>query len=285
LVYSSGVLAELAAAAAPQTVLYGGFCLLPAGFAQWESLAGGGVTGLRPSPVASLGAIQVVPREVFFRVQAFDEFFKVWGVEDYDLNRRLEQAGCAIRRPSLSPVYHQWHPSGSAPEMPTGWLEAMNFHCLTGFAKEGYDRQAWGRCLDASLRPSCRISAGDSAVKHYALPRWQRSAISWLPVDFPGINAWEKILFIRQYLGDFVAAKSGEVFVCEVHRSFKIKIWELLGHTVLRHLCRPIAGRRYFEYRREARDIIWYTIAFSGLVADYSIKEKPRVTRYILVRK
>jgi hypothetical protein len=205
-------------------------------------------------------------------------------VEDYDLNRRLEQAGCTVRRlSSLSPIYHQWHASGSAPEMPTGWLEVMNFHCLTGFAPGGSDPRPWGLCLDASLRPSRRIDPRDAAVKRYELPAWRRSEA--LPVEHPGLNAWEKILFMRKFLGDFAAAKPGDVFVCEVHHSFRIKIWELLSRTVLRHLCRPIGGRRYFEYRKEARDVIWYTIALSGLVADYTIAEERTATRYILVRK
>jgi glycosyltransferase involved in cell wall biosynthesis len=282
LVYSHAVLAELAAAAEAKSVLQGGFHLLPRDFSEWERLSGGEVAGLRPGPDGSIGAIQLAPRERFFQVRGFDEFFRVWGVEDYDLNRRLEKAGCTVRRLALSPIYHQWHPSGSAPEMPAGWLEVMNFHCLTGFAPGGREQRPWGVCLDARLRPSRRIDPRDPAIKRYELPAWRSAA---LPVEYPGLNAWEKILFMRKFLGDFAAAKSGEVFVCEVHSSFRIKIWELLGRTVLRHLCRPVGGRRYFEYRREARDVIWYTIVLSGLVADYNIMEERRVTRYSLVRK
>jgi GT2 family glycosyltransferase len=283
LIYSNAVLAELAAAAEPKAVLLGGFLLLPSDFGQWERLPKGDVTGLRAGPTGSIGAVQLAPRDMFFQVRGFDEFFKVWGVEDFDLNRRLEQAGCTVRRRSLSPIYHQWHPSGSAPEMPAGWLEVMNFHCLTGFAREGREQQPWGVCLDAGLRPSRRVDPRDSAVKRYELPAWRRSAV--LPVEYPGLNAWEKILFMRKFLGDFAGAKGGEVFVCEVRSSFRIKIWELLGRTVLRHLCRPVGGRRYFEYQREARDVIWYTIALSDLVADYDIADERDVTRYILVRK
>jgi glycosyltransferase involved in cell wall biosynthesis len=283
LVYSHAVLGELAAAAEPKSVLQGGFYLLPRGFGQWERLPAGDVAGLRAGPASSIGAVQLAPREMFFRVRGFDEFYKVWGVEDYDLNRRLEQAGCIVRRLSLSPIYHQWHASASAPEMPAGWLEVMNFRSLTGFARDGGEPLPWGLRLDASLRPSRRVDLRDSAAKRCQLPAWRRSAA--LPVAYPGLNAWEKILFMREFLGAFAAAKSGEVFVCEVNRSFRIKIWELLSRTVLRHLCRPIGGRRYFEYPREARDVIWYTIALSGLVADYNIVEERTVTRYVLVRK
>jgi hypothetical protein len=283
LVYSSGVLAELIAAAAPKTILHGGFYLLPPGFDQWGRLAEGGITDLKPGPGGSLGAIQLLSRAAFVAVQGFDEFFKIWGVEDYDLNRRLEQAGCASRRLTLPPIYHQWHASAGAPEMPRAWLEVMNFHSLTGVGPAAPDRGSWGLCLKPGLRPSRQIDPEDPAVPRHLLPAWRRSPL--LPVEYPGLNAWEKILFMRKYLGDFVAAKSGEALICEVHSSLRIKIWQLLARTVLRHLCQPIAGQRYFEYEREARDIIWYIIAFSGLVADYNIEATGNVTRYTLVRK
>jgi len=285
LIYSRGVLAALAAAADSKAVLYGGFCLLPRGFAQWQRLDSGEIAGLPSGPSDSLGAIQVVPREAFFGVQGFDEFFKVWGVEDFDLNRRLVLAGCASRRLSLPAVYHQWHASGAEPEMPAGWLEVMNLHSVAGLGKEGRDRRPRGLRLDAGLRPSRRADLRESGARRHVLPVWRRSSVKWLPLRFPGLYAWAKISFIRDFFGDFAAATSGEVFVCEVRSSPAIRIWELLGRTLLRRLCRPVGGRRFFDYRREARDIIWYAIALSDLVSDYNIEAERGVTRYTLVRK
>ena len=285
LVFSSPVLGELAAAAAPATLLHGGFYLLPRGFRRWEELGAGGLRGFRRSPNQPLGALQVVPREAFFRLQGFDEFYRIWGVEDHDFALRLERSGCARRQLELSPVYHQWHPSAAVPSMPAGWLDVMNFHCAAGAGYVRNPAQPWGVCLDAGQRPSRQVDPAGPGARRYVLPYWRRQPGSWLSCEFPGLAAWAKVVFIREFFGEFAAAAGGSRFICEVRGSPSVWLWEILVRTVFRHKARKTAGRRFFDYRREARDIIWYAIVFSGLVADYSIEEVPGGTRYVLVRK
>jgi hypothetical protein len=285
LIYSRDALRGIAGAAGPAVVGYGRFFILPEDFSDWASLDDGSSTSFPLSHKGTLGAIQLLPKAVFLRVHGFDEFFRIWGVEDYDFRLRLERAGCAIRWMELRPVYHQWHPGSALPEMPTAWLEVMNFHSLARRENAVVNSESWGRILTPESRPSLKISPSDTGAGRLEVPIWVDVRIAGMKFRAPAIGAWARIEFMRQLLGGLSAAKSGDVVVCEVVRSTRIRIWELLARTVLRSMCPPVAGRRYFDFKREARDIIWYTLLYADLVEDYSIEGTKDRARYVLVRK
>jgi glycosyltransferase involved in cell wall biosynthesis len=285
LIYSRTALGHLASAARTDTVTYGAFQRLPRRFQDWPRLADGEVRNLPPSHRNAVGAVQLVPREAFFRVRGLDEFFRIWGAEDYDFYARLERAGYSSHWLDLPPIYHQWHPSVAVSRMPAGWLEIMNFHCLTKGKESVRNGESWGQCLTAAQRPSLAIDGTAAGAERHALPAWER-AFGWKSGPaVPQLNAWAKIVFLRKFVGRLSEIQSGAILICEITDSAKIRLWELLSRSVLRFRCRVLAGRRFFDYRREAKDILWYTIVFSGLVADYRIEEERGLTRYILVKR
>jgi hypothetical protein len=282
LIYSQDALRELMVVAAPEKAVYGRFYMLPEGFSQWERLAAGTLRDLPQSHGNTIGAVQLVPRDFFFRLRGLDEFFRIWGVEDYDFQKRLERAGCASLRPSPPPIYHQWHPSAATGGMPTGWIEAMNLHAMTHANDAVRNGEDWGRILTIADRPALRAKS-TTDWRFHVLPYWRKRPGNWF--HEPGVAAWAKVVFIRDFVGRFAAAESGEVFICETEDSLKIRVWELLSRTVLRRRCPPVGGQRYFRYRTEARDILWYTIVFTPLVADYAVEEQPGRIRTVLVRR
>jgi len=276
LVYSQNALGALAEAAMPDAWVGASFYLLPKAFSDWELLAEGSFTAAPQSHANTLGAIQLVSREAFAAVRGFDEFFRIWGVEDFDFHSRLQRAGIRSQKAEIPPVYHQWHPSAAMPEMPLGWLEVMNFHSLTRSGSSGAGGEGWGRCLTAADRPALAAERSGGTARRFILPSEQPSL-----ADFA---AWKKIDFMRTLLRDLSAAAAGETFVCEIEHSLSIQCKEWLARTLFRLRYRPLAGDRFFQPRRDGRAILWYIIIFSGLVADYSIKNSGHNDRYTLVR-
>ena len=66
------------------------------------------------------------------KIQAFDEFYQVWGAEDDDLYARLQSAGLQRKQIEAKDiaVYHQWHPI-QAPALPDMWYIQMVEHLFT----------------------------------------------------------------------------------------------------------------------------------------------------------
>jgi hypothetical protein len=276
LIYSQNSLGALAGAAKPDAWVGASFHLLPKNFSDWNLLASGKFTAAPTSHPNTLGAIQLVSREAFAAVNGFDEFFRIWGVEDLDFHARLQRAGIRSQRAEVPPIYHQWHPSAAIPEMPLGWLVVMNFHSLVRHGGAAAPTAGWGRCLTAADRPSLAADQGGKAIRRFYLPA-EKPALA----DFA---AWKKIEFMRTLLRELSAAASGEALVCEINHSLATRCKELLARSLFRFRYRPLAGSRFFKPREEGRAILWYIIIFSGLVADYSIQSSDNIDRYILVR-
>jgi len=82
----------------------------------------------RVSSVGMAAGLIAVPRKKMYAIGGFDEYFKVWGVEDLDLKKRLQAIGLSGKTLSISQVanFHQWHPSAAQQDlMPALWLSAM----------------------------------------------------------------------------------------------------------------------------------------------------------------
>jgi glycosyltransferase involved in cell wall biosynthesis len=78
--------------------------------------------------IAESGGLIAVPRRAMYEIGGFDEYFKVWGVEDMDLKKRLRKIGLTQKILSIeeAPTFHQWHPPASTEDlMPALWLKAM----------------------------------------------------------------------------------------------------------------------------------------------------------------
>jgi len=287
LVYSRDALRDLLAAASPERAIHGQLHLLPKGFAAWDELADGTRRDFPLSRPGTIGAVQLVPRDFFLRLRGFDEFFRIWGVEDYDLRRRLEKAGVerAGPMPELPPIYHQWHPKSATGPTPTGWIETMNLHAAMRANELVRNGEDWGRLLTAADRPALRVDSSTAVARRHTLPCWRSQPGRMFSPSQPDVAAWAKVTFIRDFVEGFATAKSGAIFVCDIASSPKIRLWELLSRTLLRHRCPPVGGRRFFRYRTEARDILWQVIVSTPLVADYAVEDRPDGTRTVLVRK
>jgi glycosyltransferase involved in cell wall biosynthesis len=69
-----------------------------------------------------------LPSKKMYEIGGYDEYFKVWGVEDMDFKKRLLSANMNNKVLSINecPTFHQWHaPAYNQDLMPALWLSAM----------------------------------------------------------------------------------------------------------------------------------------------------------------
>ncbi|AFM03187.1 glycosyl transferase [Bernardetia litoralis DSM 6794] len=88
----------------------------------------------KSSKESAMGIV-VIPTQKLKEIGAFDEYYKLWGVEDKDLNRRLlnydysEKLEMKWLNTEKSPVFHQWHPAANNPlAQPKGWEKIVIDH-------------------------------------------------------------------------------------------------------------------------------------------------------------
>lgn len=275
LIYSQDSLACLAKAANSDALLHAPFFLLPRNFFDWRSLESGRFTAARQSHPNTVGAIQLVASQIFHRVNGFDEFFRIWGVEDMDLSARLQRVGLRDERIIVPPIYHQWHPSSAVPLMPLGWLELMNFHSLMRFQREEGPSSNWGRCLSTRERPSLALKNNRRTAPTFAVPPRNPA--------FSDLAAWKKIEFLRAIIHNLRTAEIGSTIVLEINNQPNIRIKRVLANSLFRFLFRPLSDKRIFD-PDEIRSIIWYIIIYSKLVSDYCIESTSENDIYILVK-
>ena len=109
----------------------------------------------RNAPSAYVGLL-AVKRENALKINGFDEFYQIWGVEDDDFIARLERAGLRRRVIDVNdiPVWHQWHPTAS-PEKPIPWyLAELNY--LYFNKSPSLESTDYGKVLTIDDRPALR---------------------------------------------------------------------------------------------------------------------------------
>lgn len=76
------------------------------------------------------GLVQGVHIDKIRQVNGFNEYYRIWGIEDNDLNHRLKEIGVTEEWVDIEecPVYHQWHPQSKKEgkrKLPGGWLHHL----------------------------------------------------------------------------------------------------------------------------------------------------------------
>ncbi|WP_338790231.1 glycosyltransferase [Bernardetia sp. MNP-M8] len=88
----------------------------------------------KSSKESAMGIV-IIPTNKLKEIGAFDEYYRLWGIEDKDLNRRLlnydykEKLEMKWLNAEKSPVFHQWHPAANNPlAQPKGWEKIVIDH-------------------------------------------------------------------------------------------------------------------------------------------------------------
>ena len=123
---------------------------LPKNFELWEKLSKTHSVKFKPREMTALGLVQATDTDVLHEIRGFDENYSIWGVEDFDLNSRLEIKGYKTKWLDLyiTPVFHQWHPNSggrSRGNLPGGWHKMMIDYCEQNINKISRNNLGWGK--------------------------------------------------------------------------------------------------------------------------------------------
>ncbi len=205
------------------------------------------------------------PREKIYEIGGYDEYFKVWGVEDLDLKKRLKAIHLEGKVLSISesPTFHQWHAYATTKDlMPSLWLATMEKYAKT-----------------KPLLPLPYLnSIQKSTQKRPALPILQSQIPANFTFDYPTLQAF--VLFSQT----FSLLRSGEYLI--VNQEFihiKISGKSRLGglFSKINQIFEKIGifyrVTELFTFETEAvnfvnvRDFLFYFIAENqAFIADYA---------------
>lgn len=158
LIFTSNFMNEVINRLRPNLELHSGAFSLKKGFNDWDSLSGN-PTNLKSRESTALGLCQIIEREKVMSIGGFDEYYRIWGVEDQDLSERLSKLGIKTEWLSLikTPVYHQWHESSglrTRTKIPIGWHKFMMNYKEKNRDVIKRNSDNWGEIILYNERPS-----------------------------------------------------------------------------------------------------------------------------------
>lgn len=141
----------------------------------------------------------VASKEALMNIKGFDEFYLVWGVEDNDIIKRLEESGQLLKQFSAREIniYHQWHPSGS-PGKPLAWYLLMVNHFYSGKHEDALNTE-WGKRVTNEDRPILKFINDQSYKRTKRLEFWSD----------------QTLLFFNPIMEGFHQLKNGEIAFLE----------------------------------------------------------------------
>jgi len=109
---------------------------LPEDFKNYDKLENLNLENLELSDSGSAKGLFVLEKSILQTIQGFDQFYKIWGIEDMDMSARLDFFGVKTTwlAPKLSPVFHQWHPLAHGDKRtPRDWQQVCidRYHAKT----------------------------------------------------------------------------------------------------------------------------------------------------------
>ncbi len=243
---------------------------LPPEVSDYEQLAFDKSYHYPVNSISESGGLIAVPHHAMYEIGGFDEYFKVWGVEDMDLKKRLRKIGltCKVLSIEEAPTFHQWHPPASTEElMPTLWLKAMEkYEKRKTEVKVSYLSQT----LQEPSRPALKIFENIEAAL--------AGGASAFTFEYPTLQSY--VLFAKT----FYALPSGATLI--VQQQFESiqanKKARLAGffQRINRLLERLSISYRVTEYATfetelvsftNVRDFLFYFIADNqDMIADYA---------------
>jgi GT2 family glycosyltransferase len=255
---------------------------LPESFTDYASLD---FARPHPYPTSTFhagGGLVVVPRRAFAQAGYFDEYFRVWGVEDMDMTERLQQVGYARRPVPVAEAvsFHQWHPKANqANQMPTTWYDAMELHWHAR-KRQGLAPTALQYSLPPTERPAlAKWQSDDNQVFTFEYPLL--AAFSRFAATFAGLPAGEGIMVHQRF--DAIPASAPSRLAKGLRRA---------NHWLARAgLSYRLTELRTFEtalvLRQDVRDFLFYFIAENAAtVADYFFDQtQPDALRVLIIKK
>ncbi len=280
MIYCPHFLTAVKARAQPNLLLFYGCYYLPQNFQAYSTLHTQTPKDLPESDAAALG-IFVAPRAAMQEVGGFDEYFRVWGVEDLDMRTRLVAYGLKNERLQTkdAPVFHQWHAASDVrSNMPADWKQKMldYYHAKT-FPKDLKNPKAnWGRLLATNGRPAlCLKNEAPNYTfefpLEYALLGWVKRFMLLNSGDFLILKQSTQLFETKQSrLGPYMAAANR--ILAKIKISYRLTDLETNRR-----------GQALTFY--ELRDALFYFLYyFENEIADYYWEQGEEFLHLVVVK-
>ncbi len=232
-----------------------------------------------------LGICQIALKEKLLEINGFDEFYRIWGLEDHDLKDRLINVGLEYKLIPLTeaPLYHQWHPIVSDRNKsinPDGWYKTLkNYYDNNKTIKRNNDD--WGKIIDTKERKALNIY---NNIDEYD---------STFSFDFPKLNSF--VLF-EKYFNELNSNEHLIIKFTEKHRpshkkSMGSKIIDIINNsfkifTKNHQIINTAINSSEYISAKEIRDFIYFFILYNeNKIEDYYIDYDCYNINIIFVKK
>ncbi|MCC5943492.1 MAG: glycosyltransferase family 2 protein [Bernardetiaceae bacterium] len=214
--------------------------------------------------------LAIVEKEAFEKAGWFDEYFKIWGMEDTEMNLRIQNIGYPIAALPKEQAFtvHQWHPSNQRiANMPQNWYEVMKAHQQAQYQKIEDKRYMQAPSQKRVLLERKNAKKPDLKL-HFEVP--------------------SKLAFNR-FFKAFQQLKSGEIIAIEQTFDW-IKPQEQSKLAKVVHTTNQLLGKAKVSYRMteintylqgeildfvSVRDFIcFFILEFEAQIADYYYEAK-----------
>ena len=233
--------------------------------------------------------IFLISKKVFFENKGFDEFFRIWGVEDNDLSKRLIANNINEKWMDMKNTrsYHLWHPAASNYNeglMPERWIEEMILHSWYNLFLPSFNlKNAQGLIYTESNRPCLKhAEKGMETHKSFQIPEqglFDTASLVYRSIlDMLGdLNQGEVIKIIIQ--------KWDSSKISKLH-SLLLKIMKFIlvkfksNYTLIEK--EKIEKYNYFYPSQDTLYFLWVLITRTSLIHDYYEKQfSDRIEYYI----
>ncbi|MGD8122095.1 glycosyltransferase family 2 protein [Vibrio sp. TRT 2004] len=217
---------------------------------------------LKLSDDSALG-LMLVNKTSLEAIGAYDEFFKFWGGEDYDLSNRLKMFGLnhTYLENEDQRLFHQWHPASNNLTdgfMPPGFWYDIEFYIASNSCIKR--NETYGELMEYHHRPSLLI-------------------LDTCEFDSEKVDAYSEIMN-RKRISDFISLEKGEFSVYEWN-SIKAKNSKLM--LLINKLFGKMGANLLLKYKENIfrNSVMYFINNHRELVLDYYIDD----SMAILVRR
>jgi len=214
LIYSAHFLPELVKKLEKNKLVHYKCYYLPESFKDYDSLNTLKSFPFRASSHVGTGLF-AAPMEAVRSISGFDEFYRMWGLEDMDFHRRLENHGLEVEWMNIEthPTFHQWHVKLDQKEtFPQGWFEVSRTYYDRQAKKSALNQANWGSLIVPEKRPALSEDFHAKIAFRFEFP--SRNAQNQLIAQFLALEPGENIEIKQRFeeiqgegrtkLGDFL---------------------------------------------------------------------------------
>lgn len=208
-------------------------------------------------------------RSILNAINGYNSFYSLWGLEDNDLKRRIEQAGYATHHSKDVWLLHQYHPSvPSSASLPEGWIQ---------FMKDNFE-SAFGQINNNGITQSITLG-GRPALEHFKSGQLQYKKIK------------SRKLHLRYTLFSTLQAAGTYAFAIEAIspsspgfvQTQKNRLEKLFKRFGLHVSIRSAYAEQYISLK-EAQDEVYFVVkTLSNRIVDYYIYPTALNIQFVVV--